>query len=164
MDIVFMDSTTARRIGADVGRGGKKGARNRAERGGNGNEEPRHYGRKASASGARFRCERARFADGVSDDGRIESEGGERCVADKGCDDDKLMWRLKTQDAETEIPPRCNGKINGLYDRTVYAGRREIENLFAKRTENQRLALQVDKLEATFGGFIAPALIKMGVC
>jgi hypothetical protein len=74
------------------------------------------------------------------------------------------MWRLKTQDIEAEIPPRCNGKINGLYDKTVYAWRRGLENLFAKRTENRRLALRVDKLEATFGGFIALALIKMDVC
>jgi hypothetical protein len=39
-----------------------------------------------------------------------------------------------------------------------------MENLFAKRTENRRLALRVDKLEATFAGFIALALIKMDVC
>jgi Transposase DDE domain len=87
-----------------------------------------------------------------------------RFVADKGCDDDKLMWRLKTQDVETEIPPRCNRKIKRLYDKTVYAWRRGMENLFAKRTENRRLALRVDKLEATFGGFIALALIKMDIC
>jgi transposase len=87
-----------------------------------------------------------------------------RFVADKGCDDDKAIWRLKTQDIEAEISPRCNRKINRLYDRTVYAWRRGIENLFAKRTENRRLALRVDKLEATFGGFIALALIKMDVC
>jgi hypothetical protein len=90
------------------------------------------------------------------DAGRIESEGGERCVADKGCDDDKLIWRLKTQDIEAEIPPRCNRKIKRLYDKTVYAWRRGIENLFAKRTENRRLALQVDKLEATFGRIYCP--------
>jgi transposase len=74
------------------------------------------------------------------------------------------MWRLKTQDIEAEIPPRCNRTFQRAYAKTVYAWRREIENLFAKRTENRRLALRFDKLEATFGGFIALALIKMDVC
>jgi transposase len=74
------------------------------------------------------------------------------------------MWRLKTQDIEAEIPPRCNRKIKRLYDKAVYARRRGMENLFAKLKENRRLALRVDKLEATFGGFIALALIKMDVC
>jgi ABC-type uncharacterized transport system ATPase subunit len=46
----------------------------------------------------------------------------------------------------------------------MYAWRRGIENLFAKLKENRRLALRVDKLEVTFGGFIALALIKMDVC
>jgi transposase len=87
-----------------------------------------------------------------------------RFVADKGYDDDKLIWWLKTQDIEAEIPPRCNRKVKRLYDKTVYAWRRRIENLFAKLKENRRLALRVDKLEATFGGFIALALIKMDVC
>jgi transposase len=87
-----------------------------------------------------------------------------RFVADKGYDDDKLIWWLKTQDIKSEIPPRCNRKIKRLYDKTVYAWRRRIENLFAKLKENRRLALRVDKLEATFGGFIALALIKMDVC
>jgi hypothetical protein len=35
-----------------------------------------------------------------------------------------------------------------------------IENPFAKLKENRRLALRVDKLEATFGGFLTLAFIK----
>jgi hypothetical protein len=61
-------------------------------------------------------------------------------------------------------PPHRNRKVNRIYDKTVYAWRRGIENLFAKQTENRRLALRVDKLEVTFGGFIVLALIKTDIC
>jgi hypothetical protein len=67
-----------------------------------------------------------------------------RFVADKAYDDDKLVWRLKKRNICAEIPPRHSRKVNGIYDKTVYAWRRGIENLFAKRTENRRLALWAD--------------------
>jgi transposase len=85
-------------------------------------------------------------------------------VADKGYDDDKLIWWLKTKNIRAEIPPRRNRKEKRGYDKTVYAWRRRIENLFARLKENRRLAMRVDKLDATFGGFLALAFIKMDVC
>lgn len=88
----------------------------------------------------------------------------ERFVADKGYDDDALIAWLKTQNIHAEIPPRDNRKCKRFYDKTVYAWRRRIENMFAKIKENRRLALRVDKLDTSFMAFLALAFIKMQVC
>ena len=88
----------------------------------------------------------------------------ERFVGDKGYDDDALVAWLKTQNIRAEIPPRSNRKEKRLYDKTVYAWRRRIENMFAKIKENRRLAMRVDKLDTSFMAFLALAFIKMEVC
>jgi transposase len=87
-----------------------------------------------------------------------------RFVGDKAFDDDALRDWLRDHDIHPEIPPRGSRTEPCFYDRTVYVWRRRIENLFQKIKENRRLALRVDKLDATFMGFIALALIKIHVC
>jgi len=96
--------------------------------------------------------------------GLMNCQAIERFVADKGYDDDDLIDWLKTQNIRAEIPPRDNRKTKRFYDKTIYAWRRRIENMFAKIKENRRLALRVDKLDVTFMALLALAFIRMEVC
>jgi transposase len=94
----------------------------------------------------------------------LNTQAIERFVADKGYDDDDLIAWLKTHNIHAEIPPRDHRILKRFYDKTVYAWRRRIENMFAKIKENRRLALRVDKLDTSFMAFLALAFIKMQVC
>ncbi len=85
-------------------------------------------------------------------------------VGDKAFDDDDLRQWLEAHGIRPEIPPRDNRKEKKFYDRTVYIWRRRIENMFQKIKENRRLAMRFDKLDVTFMGSIALALIKLEVC
>lgn len=96
--------------------------------------------------------------------GLLNKQAIKRFVADKGYDDDDLIAWLKTQNIRAEIPPRDNRKEKRFYDKTVYAWRRRVENMFAKIKENRRLAMRVDKLDTSFMAFLALAFIKMEVC
>ena len=93
----------------------------------------------------------------------LNTQAIERFVADKGYDDDDLIAWLKAHHIHAEIPPRDNRKNKRYYDKTVYAWRRRIENMFQKIKENRRLALRVDKLDSTFMAFLALAFIKLEV-
>jgi transposase len=95
---------------------------------------------------------------------QLETQEIERFVADKGYDDDDLRDLLKRQQIVPEIPPRKNRTEERFYDKTVYAWRRRIENMFQKIKENRRLAMRFDKLDVTFMAFIALAFIKLQVC
>ena len=64
----------------------------------------------------------------------------------------------------SEIPSRENRKQKRFFDKTVYAWRRRIENMFQKIKDNRRIAMRVDKLDTSFMGFIALALLKLEVC
>ena len=46
-----------------------------------------------------------------------------------------------------------------LYDKTVYGWRKRMEMFFGKLQENRRLAGRDEKLEVTFLGFIAIAIV-----
>jgi len=95
---------------------------------------------------------------------QLNTKDIKRFVADKGYDDDSLRDALKRSDITPEIPPRCNRVERRWYDKTVYAWRRRIENMFQKIKENRRLAMRYDKLDITFMAFIALAFIKLQVC
>lgn len=96
--------------------------------------------------------------------GLLNAEEIDRFVADKAYDDDDLRSELDARNIRPEIPPRKNRLEKRFYDKTVYAWRRRIENMFQKIKENRRLALRVDKLDTSFMGFLVLAFIKMIVC
>ena len=58
------------------------------------------------------------------------------------------------------IPGRKNCKIQIIYDKNIYKLRKRIEIFFGKIKENRRLAVRYEKLDSTFLGFIAMAIIK----
>ena len=58
------------------------------------------------------------------------------------------------------IPSRKNRKIQIIYDNNIYKLRKRIEIFFGKIKENRRLAVRYEKLDSTFLGFIAMAIIK----
>ncbi len=91
MDIVFMDSTTARRIGADVGRCGKKGVRGNAP----GTETKIHV-----IMGER-RPLRVHVSDANGHDSRMAyrmPDGLNLKAANDLLPTRRMIWRLKTQD------------------------------------------------------------------
>jgi transposase len=88
----------------------------------------------------------------------------DRFVGDKGYDADKIRSWLAKAGIVPEIPSKRNRVMKPKFDKIVYKWRHRIENLFAKIKENGRLAMRVDKLDLTFMGFIALALIKLEVC
>lgn len=88
----------------------------------------------------------------------------ERFVGDKGYDTNKIRDFLKSKNIKAEIPNKRNRKERCRFDKTVYKWRHRIENLFCKIKENRRLSMRFDKLDVTFMGFIAIALIKLEVC
>lgn len=88
----------------------------------------------------------------------------EHFVGDKAYDTNAIRLFLKNENIRAEIPGKRNRKVQPSYDKTLYRWRHHIENMFAKIKENRRLAMRVDKLDATFTGFIALALIKLMVC
>lgn len=94
----------------------------------------------------------------------LERLGIQRFVADRGYDDDKIRNALRDQGIHPEIPPKKNRIQHRRCDKTVYKWRWRIEAFFGKLKENRRIALRVDKLDMTFEGFIALALIKIIVC
>ena len=88
----------------------------------------------------------------------------ERFVGDKAYDSNKIRDFLKDNGIYAEIPSKSNRKIAPRFDKTVYKWRYRIECLFQKLKENRRLCMRFDKLDVTFMGFVAIALIKIQVC
>ena len=87
-----------------------------------------------------------------------------RFVGDKGYDTNEIRSALKDMGIIPEIPNKRNRKNFFRFDKTVYKWRYRIENLFCKIKENRRLSMRFDKLDCTFMGFVAIALIKLKVC
>ena len=94
----------------------------------------------------------------------LNKEEISRFVGDKGYDTDRIRSALKERDIAAEIPNKRNRKVKCRFDKTVYKWRHRIENLFCKIKENRRLSMRFEKLDCTFMGFIAMALIKLEVC
>jgi transposase len=81
-------------------------------------------------------------------------------VADMGYDCDRHRRELQANNNIPVIPGRKNRKVVVPYDKTVYKLRQRIEMFFGKLKENRRLAVRYDKMDATFLGFIAMAVLK----
>ena len=94
----------------------------------------------------------------------LKKEEVSRFVGDKGYDTDRIRSALKERSIAAEIPNKRNRKAKYRFDKTVYKWRHRIENLFCKIKENRRLSMRFEKLDCTFMGFIAMALIKLEVC
>ena len=90
--------------------------------------------------------------------------GIERFVADKAYDNKKIRQFLIKNGVQPEIPNKKNKKAPVRFDKTVYKWRYKVENFFQRIKENRRLSMRYDKLDATFAGFFALALIKIQVC
>jgi transposase len=80
-------------------------------------------------------------------------------VEDMGYDCDRHRRELEGNSNIPVIPGRKNRKVVNLYDKTVYKLRSRIELFFGKIKENRRLAVRYEKLDPTFLGFIALAIV-----
>jgi transposase len=80
-------------------------------------------------------------------------------VEDAGYDSDPHRRMLESNNIPV-IPGRKNRKVQIIYDKNAYKLRRRIEIFFGKIKENRRLAVRHEKLDATFLGFVALAIIK----
>jgi transposase len=80
-------------------------------------------------------------------------------VEDRGYDCDRHRRALEANKNLPVIPGRKNRKVVVRYDKTVYKLRKRLEMFFGKLKENRRLAVRYDKMDATFLGFIAMAII-----
>jgi transposase len=80
-------------------------------------------------------------------------------VEDMGYDCDRHRRELEANNNIPVVPGRKNRKGVVDYDKTVYKLRKRIEMFFGKLKENRRLAVRYDKLDATFLGFIAIAIL-----
>ena len=85
---------------------------------------------------------------------------GAQVVADLGYDSDGLRRTLEGNNNEPVIPGRKHRTTPVSYDTATYQLRRRIELFFGKLKENRRLVVRYDKLDSTFLGFIALAIIK----
>jgi transposase len=64
-------------------------------------------------------------------------------------------------------PPGKLPMLSRKLDATLpsrYKWRHRVENLFQRIKENRRLAMRYEKLDSTFAGFLALALLKLEVC
>ncbi|MDR1475700.1 MAG: transposase [Holosporales bacterium] len=87
-----------------------------------------------------------------------------KLVADKAYDTNKIREFLKSNNIVACIPNKRNRKIKHDFDRTVYKWRRRVENFFQRIKENRRLSMRDEKLDTTFCGFLAMALLKQEGC
>ena len=91
----------------------------------------------------------------------IEGLGGEKVIADRAYDADRLCDIITDQGGEPVIPPRRHRKHQRNYDRIAYSNRWGIEGFFAKLKQWRRIATRYDKLAANFLGFIKIASIML---
>lgn len=90
-------------------------------------------------------------------------------VADKGYDSGRIRGgTIKANKATPVIPLKGIYLLHDsalttkdFYNTEIYAKRHIIERLFGRMKENKRLAMRFDKLDITFLGFIALALMKL---
>lgn len=76
-----------------------------------------------------------------------------------GYDCDRHRRELAANNNIPVIPGRKNRKVVVLYDKTIYKLRKRIEMFFGRLKENRRLTVRYDKMDATFLGFIAMAIL-----
>lgn len=75
---------------------------------------------------------------------------GDKLLADKAYDANKLIELALQQQMEVVIPPTAQRLIQRDYDRHVYKERHLVECFFEKLKEFRRIATRYDKLAMTF--------------
>ncbi len=80
-------------------------------------------------------------------------------VEDRGYDCDRHRRELAANNNIPVIPGRKNRKVVVLYDKTIYKLRKRIAMFFGRLKENRRLTVRYEKMDATFLGFIAMAIL-----
>ena len=82
-------------------------------------------------------------------------------LEDKGYDSDKHRDMLRSNNNIPVISGRKNRKIPIVYDKKMYALRKNIEIFFGKIKENKRIAMRYDKQDHSFLSFLACASLKI---
>ncbi|MDR1398423.1 MAG: transposase [Treponema sp.] len=82
-------------------------------------------------------------------------------IGDRGYDSDEFREELAGNNNRAVIPGRKNRRKAIAYDKEKYKKRGLIERVFGKLKENRRLALQYEKSDILFLGFICMAFIKI---
>lgn len=80
----------------------------------------------------------------------LEGLSGEKLLADRAYDADKLIEFAKIQQLELVIPPKKNRKHKRKYDKHTYKERHLVECVFAKLKVFRHVATRYDKLAITF--------------
>ena len=80
----------------------------------------------------------------------IEGLLGDKLLADKAYDANKLIDLAIQQQMEVVIPPTVRRQVQRDYDRHVYKERHLVECFFEKLKEFRRVATRYDKLSITF--------------
>ena len=80
----------------------------------------------------------------------LEGLLGEKLLADKAYDANKLIEFALQQQMEVVIPPTAQRLVQRDYDRHVYKERHLVECFFEKLKEFRRIATRYDKLSITF--------------
>ena len=80
----------------------------------------------------------------------IEGLLGDKFLADRAYDADKLIEFALRQYQEIVIPPKKNRKIQREYDKHTYKERHLVECFFAKLKSFRRVATRYDKLAISF--------------
>jgi len=80
----------------------------------------------------------------------IEGLLGDKLLADKAYDANKLIDLAAQQQMEVVIPPTARRLVQRAYDRHLYKERHLVECFFEKLKEFRRIATRYDKLSIAF--------------
>jgi transposase len=91
----------------------------------------------------------------------IEDIAGCVAIADRGYDSNEFRKELEGNNNTAVIPGKRNRKEETAYDREKYKKHGLIERVFGKLKENRRLAVQYEKSDINFIGFIFIGFLKI---
>ncbi len=91
----------------------------------------------------------------------IKEANGEKLIADKAYDSDKLVEQVQEKGMTAVIPSKSNRKHQRTIDRHVYKERHLVENFFCKIKRYRRVATRYEKTATNFLGFVLFAAIRV---
>ena len=86
---------------------------------------------------------------------------GKPLVMDKAYEGDACRAKAKKCGMRPVVPPKSNRKVPWRYDKKLYKGRNVVERNFRKIKQFRRVFTRYDKLDETYGAFIAIASIMI---